>query len=90
MSLYLDADCVFDFLLKNKIFIQKEWKNTHFETSKYNVSFDYKNGSLKICCFEITVENKKHCILNKSIKTLAIKYGFYEKIKTIFSDCAID
>lgn len=90
MCLYLNAECAFNFLIQNNIFANENWKNTHQETYKYNVKFDYKNGSLKICCFEVIVIDGKHCILCNALKTIALKFCFYDKIEKIFIDCAVN
>lgn len=90
MCLYLNAECAFNFLIQNNIFSNENWKNTHAETYKYDVSFDYENSSPKICCFEVVVINEKHCVLSNALKTTAIKFCFYHKIEKIFTDCAVN
>jgi hypothetical protein len=84
MTVYLDADCVFNALGTIKFIEIEDWKQP--ESKKYYARFYHgsTNGTL---CFEVSVENGTHKISALYIKNLERQYEV--DLSAIVNRCAV-
>jgi hypothetical protein len=84
MTIYLDADCVLDALVKANFIKNENWKQEN--SNIYNVKFYHvsTNGTL---CFQIYADNNVHRISALYIKNLEKLYGV--DLSVISSKCKL-
>jgi hypothetical protein len=84
MTIYLDADCAIDALIRAKFIKPENWKRP--DSEKYNVTFYHAktNGTL---CFHVCVDGSVHKISNLYIKNLEKQYNI--NLSPIINQCAI-
>lgn len=77
MSNFYDAERVIDFLIKNKLITNNNWKKHN--NPKYVVSFNREEGLNGIISFEITVKNEKLLIREHNLILCLSRLNFSEK-----------
>ncbi|MDR1363564.1 MAG: hypothetical protein LBJ35_05895 [Spirochaetaceae bacterium] len=84
MTVYLDADCALDALIKAGFIKPENWKRSN--SKKYNAGFYHgsTNGTL---CFQVSVEGDIHKISGLYIKNLERQY--HVNLSPIVNNCAI-
>jgi len=84
---YLQADCVFNFLIDSGFIHNAKWKHETRELY-YTVSFIMKGTRASTVSFEVTVLNGNHRVTKSIIRLLEKQYS--KDFNTVFLNCAID
>jgi hypothetical protein len=70
MDVFLDAECVFNALVKRGIIISQDWKNRHPETSRFTAHFSLTK-SHGIISFEVRKKDSRYFITARSLEIIA-------------------
>jgi hypothetical protein len=82
---YLDAECVINFFFTTGFLKKSDWK--HDSKELYYPARFYHAEERSTITLEVSVLNRRHCVLKSSITVLSSRYAL--DFSHVFSNCAI-